>query len=385
MIPISPCQNRLHRLALSDSVTADAHCSRCGFEADSYLFPLSISSQIRFGLNSKSDVNLPNLVVNSCNITYVSYHDCRPVTQGKHSSECHSLGWLQTLLHTSRDMSTSYSSISRLAKIQNTVKKSFWDCILASRKHIYNIHGRHLDYATNCSLYVCSDVLKGTSEFSCTHDYRPGCTRNQPARLSTHHPFSLVLRHHFCAKSSEHAWHLLFLVHHAQSLLPGRLTKLVSDCGTWKYRKVVYNDTKVIYIQSSNHGIIMVPVGQAFPVSTIPNCYVNSPTRIKSPLVDSLLHEQWNHQMELSQPWTKRSEAKVLNNNIVQLRDLIRAIPHVHKHAHDLRLPYPHEQHRAKAPLQPSYCHLRLDEPNCYYTMVHATIRWAMASFSCQP
>src|SRR5512141_2349085 len=89
------------------------------------LFPLSISSQIRFGLNSKSDVNLPNLVVNSCNITYVSYHDCRPVTQGKHSSECHSLGWLQTLLHTSRDMSTSYSGISRLAKIQNTEKKSF--------------------------------------------------------------------------------------------------------------------------------------------------------------------------------------------------------------------------------------------------------------------
>jgi len=36
----------------------------------------------------------------------------------------------------------------------------------------------------------------------------------------------------------------------------------------------------------------VVPVGQAFPVPTVPNSYVNSATRIKSAIVDSLLQEE---------------------------------------------------------------------------------------------
>jgi hypothetical protein len=34
----------------------------------------------------------------------------------------------------------------------------------------------------------------------------------------------------------------------------------------------------------------VVPVGQTFTVSTIPDSYVNSTTRVKSAIVDSFLH-----------------------------------------------------------------------------------------------
>jgi len=141
-------------------------------------------------------------------------------------------------------------------------------------------------------------VLKETLESSSTHGCLPGCTRNQPASLSTRHPFSLALRRRSCARSSGHGWSSWSLARRDQSSLPWRLTKLASDYDTWTCQEAINhisNDAEMRKIQRHIYSDSqVVPVGQAFTVSTIPNSYVNSTTRIKSAIVDALLHKEWS-------------------------------------------------------------------------------------------
>ena len=82
-------------------------------------------------------------------------------------------------------------------------------------------------------------VLKETLESSSTHGCLPGCTRNQPASLSTRHPFSLALRRRSCARSSGHGWSSWSLARRDQSSLPWRLTKLASDYDTWTCQEAI--------------------------------------------------------------------------------------------------------------------------------------------------
>jgi hypothetical protein len=67
------------------------------------------------------------------------------------------------------------------------------------------------------------------------------------------------------------------------------------DYDTWTHQEAI-NDASIDAEMAKIHRHIysdsqVVPVGQAFAVSAVPNSYVNSTTRIKSTIVDSLLHK----------------------------------------------------------------------------------------------